>query len=86
MPGPVILTAADRPGHHVLGRRFRSYCVYDRKPAVYVCDSHQSDYGYWMTREDAPEENRQDRDTKWRLNVSERAIGASFHRVWEDEE
>lgn len=83
MSGIVILTPEDRPDHHTIGQRFQGFCHYDMKIVVYYCDSHQSNYGYWMTREDCPPEHRQDEEGKWRKNVSERAIGRTYHRIYE---
>ncbi len=72
----VIVTADSHPKHHVVGRRFRAYDGH-----IYVCDSYDSRIGYWMTREDAPPERRNDAMGEWRRNVSERAIGGTFHRI-----
>jgi hypothetical protein len=76
MSDRVIITPETDPNHHTVGRNFRAWDKY-----VYFCDSYDSDLGYWMTRVDAPEENKSDKHTQWRKNVSERAIGASFCEI-----
>lgn len=58
----------------IVGRRFKAWDGH-----VYVCDSHEPGLGFWMTREDAPAEHRSATQGMWRRNVSERAIGATFH-------
>lgn len=60
----------------IVGSKFKAWDGH-----VYVCDSYEPGLGFWMTREDAPEEHRADREGEWRRNVSERAIGATFHAI-----
>lgn len=62
-----IRTAKTHPADPVIGCRFRG-------PAgeTFVCDSWEENRGYWMTSE---------RDSAVRRNVSERAIGATFHYI-----
>ena len=62
--------------HPVVGHRFKAWDGH-----VYFCDSYDPSIGFWMTREDAPAEHRQDQNSKWRRNVSERVIGSTFHRI-----
>lgn len=45
----------------------------------YICDSYDPRIGYWMAREDCPPEHKSDTQGQWRRNVSERAIGRTFH-------
>jgi hypothetical protein len=54
-------------GGPTIGHKFKGH---DGK--VYLCDSYEPRYGYWMT-EDGNLNNRR--------NVSERAIDTTFHRV-----
>ena len=51
----------------VVGRQFKSW---DGK--TYYCDSYDPRIGYWMTQIEDPFVRR---------NVSERAIGKTFHRM-----
>lgn len=60
----------------VVGQRFKAWDGH-----VYVCDSYDPRIGFWMTREDAPETNKADTEGTWRRNVSERAIGRTFHVI-----
>ncbi len=48
---------------------------------TYIADSYVPRIGVWMTREDCPPEHRADTEGQWRRNVSERAIGRTFHEV-----
>jgi hypothetical protein len=63
----MILTPENAPNHPVVGRMFRAYVS-----KVYYCDSYDPSCGYWMTNVDDPTD---------RTNVSERAIGRTFHEV-----
>lgn len=68
------------PNDEVIGRYFISGCG-----AIYYCDSYDPNQGYWMTP-------AREGDTSWcrqpatRTNVSERAIGGTFHRIYRDED
>jgi hypothetical protein len=64
-----IITPETHPDHHTVGRRFRAWDGH-----IYHCDSYDPACGYWMTREGEPAR---------RVNVSERAIGRTFHEVRE---
>lgn len=66
----IIKTPQTDPDHHTVGRRFRAWR--DGGPAVYFCDSYDPTMGYWMTNEADPSDRR---------NVSERAIGRTYHEV-----
>ncbi len=54
------------PEHHTVGKRFKGWDGFH-----YFCDSYDPRCGYWMTNE----------ATQERKNVSERAIGATFHQA-----
>ena len=56
----------------IVGMRFKAWDGF-----VYICDSVDSN-GLWMTREDAPDGNKQDQHSIWRRNVSERVVGRTF--------
>lgn len=60
-----IKTPATHPQHEVVGLLF---CGWDRQ--VYYCDSYDPRQGFWMTNV---------LDAKERRNVSEQAIGRTFH-------
>jgi hypothetical protein len=72
----MLKTPQTDPDHPTIGRRFRAWDGH-----IYFCDSYDPRIGFWMTREDAPPEHRQDQSGDWRRNVSERAIGATYHRI-----
>jgi hypothetical protein len=63
--------------HTIVGQRFKAW-----DGNFYVCDSTDHN-GVWMTREDAPEQHKTDQHSEWRRNVSERAIGRTFHPVYD---
>ena len=73
----MIQTPDTHPNDDVIGQMFKS----GRDGHTYYCDSYDPRRGYWMTRIDAPPENRADDDTMWRTNVSERAINRTYHRI-----
>ena len=60
-----IKTNVTDPYHHTIGKRFRAW-----DGEIYICDSWEENAGYWMTQEKNPDVRR---------NVSERAIGRTFH-------
>ena len=64
-----IRTPHTDPSHHTVGRRFT------KSGESYYCDSYDPLQGYWMTNEKTGE----------RRNVSERAIGSTFHQIHEPE-
>ena len=70
----MLKTPQTDPDHHTVGRRFRAWDGH-----TYFCDSYDPGCGYWMTREGSAT-NQTDAD---RRNVSERAIGRTYHRVYE---
>lgn len=65
-----ILTPETSPDHWAIGHLYRAW---DGK--VYYCDSYEHPIGFWMTEVDN-ESNRR--------NVSDRAVGGTFHKVWDD--
>lgn len=74
----LIKTPETDPDHETIGRTFKAWDGHR-----YICDSWESNYGFWMTRVDAPQERRTDLHSEYRRNVNERAIGRTFHLVYE---
>lgn len=68
-----IKTADTDPNHHTVGHLFGGPDSQKPGGAIWYCDSYDPRMGYWMTRCDDPSR---------RTNVSERAIGRSFHTVY----
>lgn len=68
-----VLKPKDRPGRHAIGRIFTGYSIKHEKSAQYFCDSCDPRIGFWMTNVEDPED---------RSNVSERAIGRTYHRAY----
>lgn len=68
------MTPAMHPDHQTIGRTFSAWDGYK-----YFCDSWEENLGYWMTRIDAPNDRQADQHSEFRRNVSERAIGRTFH-------
>ena len=64
-----IHTPASHPNHPAIGQTFRAW-----DGEQYICDSWEKNLGYWMFRTG-------EHDGLIRRNVSERAIGATFHKV-----
>lgn len=62
-----IKTSITHPNHHTVGHYFK-----DWNGQYYFCDSYDPRSGYWMTGV---------LDSMDRKNVSERAIGRTFHEV-----
>lgn len=80
-----MITPTTNPDHDVIGRHFMAPCFQcEAGKHVFYCDSYDPRIGYWMTRADCPAEHRADQDGEWRRNVSECAIGRTFHRIWDD--
>ena len=74
----MIITTEQHPNHPVVGRDF----VGGIKSGRYHCDSYDTTMGYWLTPRQSV---NLDGEELTRINVSERAIGATFHEVWVDE-
>lgn len=68
-----IKTPETDPDHPTVGHYFSAPNFSGPSPAVYYCDSYDPRCGFWMT----------DIATQERTNVSERAIGRTFHRIME---
>lgn len=63
--------------NHAVGHRFKGpRCTEPYGSATYLCTSYDSRQGFWMENEADPSDRR---------NVSERAIGRTFHRIYSDE-
>lgn len=62
-----IITPKTHPDHETVGHNFKGW---DGK--VYFCDSYDPRIGFWMTEVG---------NTENRKNVSERAIGRTYHLV-----
>lgn len=71
LPRNEFAIALDEEWHSTVGERFRGM------DGVYRCTSYDSRCGFWMQNEADPKD--------WR-NVSERAIGRTFHRIYNLEE
>lgn len=63
-----IVTPETHPDHEIVGKKFKRY-----DGQVFYCDSYDPRIGFWMTPEGDGE----------RRNVSERAIGTNFRRVYD---
>lgn len=75
----MIKTPLTDPNHDVVGRYFAG----GHTPGViYYCDSWDSRWGYWMRDVESSPEFEQDQESKYRRNVSERAINATFWRIY----
>lgn len=62
--------------NHAVGHRFTGpRCTEPYGSATYRCTSYDSRQGFWMENEEDPADRR---------NVSERAVGRTFHRIYED--
>lgn len=69
------------PHHHTVGHYFAT----GLDGSIFYCDSYDSRIGYWMTRADAPVARWADELGEFRHNVSERAIGRTYHVIYLDE-
>jgi hypothetical protein len=69
-----ILTPETHPEHDTVGHYFKAH------GCIYLCDSYDTTIGYWMTPAFGEEHALTGRKPK-RTNVSERAIGRTFHIV-----
>lgn len=69
-------TPATDPDDAVIGRTFRAHGI------LFLCDSYDPAYGYWMTPVNAADaEPFRPNHRATRRNVSEQAIGRTFHRI-----
>lgn len=74
MPASSLITPESHPFHTTVGKHFGAYLSGVSGTVVYLCDSYDPRLGFWMTQVDDPIN---------RLNVSERAIGRTFHRAYD---
>lgn len=65
-----IKTPQTHPDHHTVGHYFGGHSYKTQSTQVYFCDSYDPEIGYWLTNVNDPED---------RKNVSERAIGRTYH-------
>jgi hypothetical protein len=68
-----LITPETHPDHSVVGKRFKGFSAKHDTSPTYFCDSYDPRIGYWMTNVDDPTD---------RKNVSERAIGRTFHEIF----
>ena len=66
------ITPETHPDHHTVGKRFRGWNLTKMEAAIFYCESHDA-AGYNMVTD----------DESYRTNVSERAIGRTFHEIYE---
>lgn len=69
-----ILTPETHPDHDTVGHHFKAH------GCIYLCDSYDTTSGFWMTPVFGEEHALIGGKPK-RTNVSERAIGRTFHIV-----
>ena len=72
----IIKTPVTDPNHETIGQTFSAW-----DGQTYICDSWESNLGFWMTRVDAPADRQTDLHSTFRRNVAEHAIGRTFHLV-----
>lgn len=75
MPEHVIKTPLTDPDHHTVGHYFASGM---HPGVIWYCDSWDSRWGYWMRDVESSLEYEQDQESRYRRNVSERAIRATW--------
>lgn len=68
----IIKTVETDSDHHTIGGMYLGW-----NGQYYLCDSWEENAGYWMTNVADPSDRR---------NVSERAIGCTFHRKYDYDE
>lgn len=73
-----IITPETHPRHSVVGRDFVGGAFGSGR---YYCDSYDPRMGFWLTPRQPV---NLDGVALERINVSERAIGRTFHEVWVD--
>ena len=72
MSETAIITPQSHPDHPVVGHYFGGYSYETKKTEIYFCDSYDPRIGFWLTNV----KNAADRH-----NVSERAIGRTYHEA-----
>lgn len=65
-----IITPQTNPHHTVVGKHFAGHSFQHNSTQIYFCDSYDPRQGFWLTNV---------ADSTDRKNVSERAIGRTFH-------
>jgi hypothetical protein len=71
-PMSSLITPKTHPDHPVVGHHFGGYLSSEKRTAVYFCESHDPNHGYWLRQVDNPEH---------RINISERAIGRTYYEA-----
>jgi hypothetical protein len=76
-----IRTPETHPNDPVVGKNFRAW-----DSGIYFCDSYDPSCGYWMTLVGCLLQSKNSElPAERRTNVSERAIGGTFHKyLWFD--
>lgn len=69
-----LITPKTHPNHSTVGHHYAGYSFGYSRTEIYFCDSYDPRLGYWMTNVNDPADRR---------NVSERAIGGTFHEATE---
>lgn len=69
-----LITPATNPDHPIVGHYFAGPSYVTGKTAIYLCESLDPSIGYWLVNINKSWERR---------NISERAIGATFHEAFE---
>lgn len=84
-PRFALKTPETHPTHETIGRDFVGHDKLNGSGAArYFCESYDPRIGFWMVRVDCPADHLADEFGPYRFNVSERAIGATFHRIYQD--
>lgn len=68
----LVKTPQTHPDHPTVGHHFGGYSLAQNGTAIYFCDSYDPRLGYWLTNVTNPAD---------RKNVSEAAIGRTFHEA-----
>ena len=75
MPQRIIKTAKTNPDHHTVGKFFKAWSYLPGGGStIYYCDSWVENMGYWMVNVF---------DVSERRNVSEAAIGRTYHQLYD---
>jgi hypothetical protein len=78
---PREMLPEQHPDHPVIGR----YFISGMGGAIYYCDSYDPAMGFWMTPAREGDTYHKVISDNGRTNVSERAIGGTFHRIYRDD-
>lgn len=71
-PTSAIKTPQTHPDHSTVGHYFAGHSFGTSRAELYFCDSYDPRIGYWLTNVSDPAD---------RKNVSERAIGGTYHEA-----